>query len=62
MICELLDVRAEPNRLPDLPGEAWATLADITKARALGWEPRTQPAEGLRRSIEYIKRDVLAGV
>lgn len=62
MICELLEIRAEPNRLPDLPGEAWATLADISKARALGWEPRTQLSDGLRRSIDYIKRDVLVEV
>lgn len=60
-ICELLDVRTEPNRSPDLPGEAQATLADITKARALGWAPRTGLADGLRRSIDYIKREVLVG-
>jgi UDP-glucose 4-epimerase len=61
MTCELLNVVTEPNRSPDLPGEAQATLADISKARALGWEPRTPLPDGLGRSIDYIKRDVLVG-
>jgi len=59
-IARLLDVDAQPQFKPDLPGEAFATLADIGAARALGWEPKIDLDEGLRRSIDYIKRDVLA--
>lgn len=49
----------EPERKPDLPGEAETTLADISAARALGWQPRVDLDEGLRRSIDYIKREVM---
>ena len=32
---------------------------DITKARAiLGWEPKIDRAEGLRRTLEYFKEHV----
>jgi nucleoside-diphosphate-sugar epimerase len=48
----------EPEYRPDLPGEAQANLADIAAARALGWEPRVDIREGLRRSIDYIKHHV----
>jgi nucleoside-diphosphate-sugar epimerase len=50
----------EPRYLPDLPGEAQTTHADITKARSLGWQPRVDLDEGLRRSIAYIKERVIA--
>ena len=60
IISDQLGIHVEPNRLPDMPGEALATLADISKARGLGWEPRTKLADGLRRSIDYIKQEVLA--
>jgi UDP-glucose 4-epimerase len=59
-IARLLGVDTQPQFKPDLPGEAFATLADIGAARALGWEPKIDLDEGLRRSIDYIKRDVLA--
>ncbi len=45
----------EPRHAPDLPGEAFETRADIGAARALGWEPRVDLEEGLRRSIEYVR-------
>jgi UDP-glucose 4-epimerase len=59
-IARLLGVDTQPEFKPDLPGEAFATLADIGAARALGWEPNVDLDEGLQRSIDYIKRDVLA--
>jgi UDP-glucose 4-epimerase len=49
----------EPDYAPDLPGEARETLADIGAARSLGWEPTMELAEGLRRSIRYIRDEVL---
>ena len=45
----------------DLPGEAIETRGDISAARALGWTPRVDLDEGLRRSIAYIREHVLAG-
>jgi nucleoside-diphosphate-sugar epimerase len=59
-IAELLGSDLVPEMLADLPGEAQENLADIGAARALGWEPRVDLREGLRRSIDYIRREVLA--
>lgn len=58
-VAELLHTNVAPEMRPDLPGEAQATLADISAARALGWEPRIGLDEGLQRSIDYIKTNVL---
>ena len=55
-IATQLGTSIEPEFRPDLPGEAQANLADISAARALGWEPRIDLREGLARSIEYIER------
>lgn len=55
----LLGVDVEPVYADDLPGEAWETRADISAARSLGWSPTVGLEEGLRRSIEYIRRHVL---
>lgn len=49
----------DPKYAPDLPGEALETRADISAARALGWEPRTSLDDGLRESLRYIERHVL---
>ncbi len=63
MLAEMLGSRAVPEHRPDTPGdEAQETLADITAARALGWEPRVSLADGLKRSIRFIRENVLAGV
>jgi nucleoside-diphosphate-sugar epimerase len=55
-IATQLGTSIEPEFRPDLPGEAQANLADISAARALGWQPRIDLHEGLARSIEYIER------
>jgi nucleoside-diphosphate-sugar epimerase len=59
LIQELLGTSLEPRYLPDLPGEALETRADIGAAHALGWAPRVELREGLRRSIAYISEHVL---
>ena len=49
-----------PAHRADMPGdEAQATLADISRARALGWEPRVALEDGLRKSIEFIREQIL---
>jgi UDP-glucose 4-epimerase len=58
-VAALLGSTLEPIHLPDLAGEAQTTHADIAKARALGWEPKVDLDEGLRRSIRYIAEHVL---
>jgi UDP-glucose 4-epimerase len=55
----LLNTGLKPLYKPDLPGEAQVTLADISSARELGWTPRIDLREGLRRSIRYIQERVL---
>jgi nucleoside-diphosphate-sugar epimerase len=57
-IAAQLGTSIEPEFRPDLPGEAQTNLADISAARALGWDPLVDLREGLARSIDYIKRNV----
>ncbi len=59
LIQGLLGTAVEPRYLPDLPGEALETRAEIGAARSLGWAPRVKLEEGLRRSIAYIRQHVL---
>ena len=58
-ISNLLGIHIEPEFRPDLPGEAFQTLADISKAQSLGWRPKLRIDEGLRLSIDYIQKNVL---
>jgi UDP-glucose 4-epimerase len=46
----------------DLPGESQLTLADITKAKAVGWEPKVSIQQGLKKSMEYIQEKVIGEV
>jgi nucleoside-diphosphate-sugar epimerase len=62
LVEELLQTGLKPIYKPDLPGEAQVTLADITAARELGWQPKVDIHEGLRRSIQYIQERVLQAV
>jgi UDP-glucose 4-epimerase len=58
-IQNLLKTSIKPTHKPDLPGEAEITLGDVGKARSIGWSPKINLEEGLKRSIEYIRREVL---
>jgi nucleoside-diphosphate-sugar epimerase len=58
----LLGSSIQPTYKPDLPGEAEENLADITTARALGWEPKTSLDDGLCASIDFIRTHVTADV
>jgi UDP-glucose 4-epimerase len=61
LVSRLLGVRLKPEFKPDLPGEAQITLADISKASALGWKPKTDLETGLLRAIDYIKSEMAEG-
>lgn len=58
-IAALLGSKLEPEMKPDLPGEADTTLADVSAAQALGWRARVDLGEGLQRSIDFIRREVI---
>jgi UDP-glucose 4-epimerase len=59
LIASLLGSDLQPEHRDDLPGEAFATLADISAARALGWEPRKDLRSGLQSAIAYIRAHVV---
>jgi len=61
LVSELLGKNIEPIFKPDLPGEAEFTLADITKAKILGWKPKTDIKTGLLKASEYIKSEMKKG-
>jgi UDP-glucose 4-epimerase len=58
----ILQTGIEPIYKDDLPGEAEITLADITKAKDIGWEPKIDIQEGLEQMIEYIKTHLLGDI
>jgi UDP-glucose 4-epimerase len=60
-ISRLLGTHSEPIFEPDLPGEAQETLADISEAKSVGWEPRTDLPTGMRNAISYIKGEMEKG-
>ena len=60
-IAELLYSKTKPVYKPDLPGEAFETLADITRAKKIGWAPKVGLKEGLRSSVDFIRREMEMG-
>lgn len=61
MIAGLLESKIKPEIKSDLPGEAFANLADITQAKALGWLPKTDLKTGLSASIDFIRNELKKG-
>ena len=61
MIRDIMGASDEPVFEPDLPGEAQATLADISAARVLGWEPKTSLKQGLETMVDYVKQEIQEG-
>lgn len=47
--------KARKNLLPMQPGDVPKTVADITKLRALGWEPKTGVEEGIHSFVSWYK-------
>ena len=61
IVRDLLDSKLEPIYKPDLPGEALETLANIDKAKKLGWAPRVGLKDGMMSSIDFIQNEMTAG-
>ena len=61
-ISKLLKTKISPVFKPDLPGEAFQNLADISKAKSLGWKPQVNLEEGLKLSIDYIRNNILPSI
>jgi len=61
MISKMLRVTPNPIHKDDLLGEAQVTLADITQAKSLGWNPKTRLEVGVEKAIEYIRQEMKAG-
>jgi UDP-glucose 4-epimerase len=60
-VAKLIVTEIKPNYQPDLPGEAFQNLADISKAKKLGWNPTTALDEGMQNSVEYIRKEIETG-
>ena len=58
-VAKLISSDIKPDFQPDQVGEAQENLADISKALALGWKPKTSLDEGMKGSIDYIKQNVI---
>jgi UDP-glucuronate 4-epimerase len=57
-----LGKKAAIEYLPLQPGDVLRTYADVTKAkRDLGYEPKTQIDEGLKRFVEWLRREKSCG-
>jgi len=61
LVEEILKTGLQPLYKPDLPGEAQVTLSDLTAAKSLGWKPKVDIREGLRRTVEYLRGRALRG-
>ena len=55
----VLKTGLKPIYRPDLPGEAFQNLANISKSESLGWRPQILIEEGIELSINYIRENVL---
>ncbi len=55
-VAAILKTDIQPIYRPDLPGEAQETLADISAARTLGWQPKVSLEDGLRGFVDYYQR------
>jgi UDP-glucose 4-epimerase len=60
-IALLLKSDQKPIYKPDLPGEAFANLADISEAKKLGWYPNIGLKQGLQTSVDFIRKEIEKG-
>lgn len=58
-IAEILGKEAKPIYLPDRPGEQYRYSLDCSKAKKeLGWEPKINLEEGLKRRVVYYQQNL----
>jgi len=59
LVCEAVGVEIEPRHGPPRTGDVRHSRADIDKARRLlGYEPRTDLREGLRRTVTWMREEL----
>ena len=58
IISALMGSDMSPKYKEGVSWEAGVTLADITKAKAIGWFPKTKLEDGLLASIEFLKKEI----
>lgn len=59
LVQKCLETTIEPKLCDALQGGVSTTVADISKALALGWKPKTSLEEGIKQSIAFIKEFVI---
>ena len=59
-IKNLLESDIEPSFGKDFSFEAQNSLANIDKAKKIGWDVQTDLKTGLKKSIDYIKENVIS--
>jgi UDP-glucose 4-epimerase len=58
LLRELLGVDTQADYIAPRPGDVRDSLADVSRARdAMGYEPRIDLREGLRRTIEHYRKE-----
>jgi len=63
LLNKYLGVQLEPDLQPPRTGDILDSMSDITLARRLlGYEPEIEFEEGLKRSVDYYRSMVTAGV
>ncbi len=61
-IQKILKTNIKPIFKPALEGdEVMDSIADISRAKKLGWRPKTDIDAGLRQMIDYIKKEIQKG-
>ena len=51
----------KPEFKPELPGEAYRTLADISETCKTGWTPKVSLEEGIKSFVEYTRQRLSRG-
>jgi UDP-glucose 4-epimerase len=60
---EIMDPKADfkYTQFPEINGEAFEIVADVSKAKALGWEPKKSIKEAIEDTIVFLKEEVKKG-
>ena len=57
-IAKVLDIKPKIKQLPMQPGDVDRTYADISRAKKLiGYEPKVSFEEGIRKFVEWYKKN-----